>query len=191
MRVVVVVHEPESAERLSEFLDVRTLSYRRTRGKWADLFELTNFLDNIDLPGLQIILVDKSEVEEKEAQRIYWEALNLLDEAEEAESAGEADTARRFYEAALDCAWTAAEGFAAHLDTICNCEDYRYCENKECANREPTRSHLFWIAAYLAIRSGYPREAEYLIRRGLAGQPPLAMANELHWLRAKLPDHTE
>lgn len=52
MRVISLVRE--HAEELSEFLDKHAVSYRRTQGKWADLFEWDRPV-NVGIPGLQPI----------------------------------------------------------------------------------------------------------------------------------------
>lgn len=175
MRVISLVYE--HAEELAEFLDARAIPYYRVRGKWADLFEWDRHI-GIDVSGLRLISIDLDELafQKDEAKRTRWEALHLADEASRAEEHGQADAARLFYKAAYDYARIAAERFATHIAA----------SRGDC---EPLRSLLYATAADLAIKAGYPHEAECLIATGLAGSPSSEVANELYWLRSKFEQH--
>ena len=50
-------------------------------------------------------------------------------------------------------------------------------------DKEPTRSILFKSAAYLALKVGLKREAEFLACRGLEGSPSEYVAKELKRLK--------
>jgi tetratricopeptide (TPR) repeat protein len=91
----------------------------------------------------------------------HHEAMAYADEALLARRNGENDRALQFFRQAFECERAAANQFTA--------ED----------SDEPTRSVLHRSAATLALDCGEFREAERLIGRALAGNPPAQIAQEL------------
>ncbi|MGF1603876.1 MAG: hypothetical protein ACFCU8_17995 [Thermosynechococcaceae cyanobacterium] len=94
-------------------------------------------------------------------ESLHQEAMELIDQAVLARQQGETNVVRELSRAAFAKERAAADEVAPHLDL------------------EPTRSVLHRSAAVLAIECAELREAERLIGRALAGNPPDEIANEL------------
>jgi hypothetical protein len=91
----------------------------------------------------------------------HRQAMALADEAFAARHNGDADAASRLFRDAFRCEQAAAE------------------QSDEESLTEPTRSVLYRSAATLALDCGEFREAERLAARGLGGDPPDDVAEEL------------
>ncbi len=94
-------------------------------------------------------------------ETLHQEAMELVDRAVLARQEGNAAQVAKFARAAFQKEREAADAVANHLDL------------------EPTRSVLHRSAAVLALECTELREAERLIGRALAGNPPDDIANEL------------
>lgn len=101
----------------------------------------------------------------------HRKAMSLLDEANVAKMRGDSEQSRDLWRQAF-----ATEREAAELLT----ETYEH---------EPTRSILFRSAATLALDCGEYREAERLASLGLMGNPPEAIALELHTVQTEAKTH--
>ena len=91
----------------------------------------------------------------------HREAMAYADDALFAKRNGDSDRALSMFRLAFECERTAAELFASENDD------------------EPTRSVLYRSAATLALDCGEYREAERLVARALADDPPEEIAVEL------------
>ncbi|HAX88000.1 MAG TPA: hypothetical protein DCY91_17470 [Cyanobacteria bacterium UBA11370] len=96
-----------------------------------------------------------------DVETLHREAMELVDQAVLARQRGDAEAILEFKRAAFAKERTAADLIANQLDL------------------EPTRSVLHRSAAVLALECGELREAERLIGRALAGNPPDDIADEL------------
>lgn len=94
-------------------------------------------------------------------ESLHREAMELVDQAVLARQRGDADNMLELARSAFDKEKAAADLSAEHFDL------------------EPTRSVLHRSAAVLAIECGELRQAERLIGRALAGNPPADIADEL------------
>lgn len=94
-------------------------------------------------------------------ETLHHEAMELVDRAIIARQRGDTDQMRTLTQAAFTKERAAADLVANQLDF------------------EPTRSVLHRSAAVLALECAELREAERLIGRALAGNPPIDVANEL------------
>ncbi|MEX0272339.1 hypothetical protein AB3R30_24800 [Leptolyngbyaceae cyanobacterium UHCC 1019] len=98
-------------------------------------------------------------------ETLHQEAMELVDRAvlarQQGNAAEVANEVAKFARAAFQKEREAADAVANHLDL------------------EPTRSVLHRSAAVLALECTEVREAERLIGRALAGNPPDDIANEL------------
>ncbi|MEQ8464570.1 MAG: hypothetical protein RIC07_13460 [Coleofasciculus sp. E1-EBD-02] len=90
----------------------------------------------------------------QDIETLHREAMELVDQAVLARQRGDAKAMREFYRAAFAKERAAADLVANQLDL------------------EPTRSVLHRSAAVLALECGELQEAERLIGRALAGNPP-------------------
>jgi tetratricopeptide (TPR) repeat protein len=97
-------------------------------------------------------------------QELHNKAMELADKADVLKMQGKRDEANRFFRQSLETERKAA--LAA----------------KEQQVGEPTESVLFRSAASLAYTVGDYREAERLVCQGLAGDPPVEIADELRAL---------
>jgi hypothetical protein len=97
----------------------------------------------------------------QDVEILHQEAMALVDQAVLARLQGNHIQATEFTRAAFERERTAAERVASQLDL------------------EPTRSVLHRSAAVLALECAELREAERLIGRALAGNPPRDIADEL------------
>lgn len=95
---------------------------------------------------------------------LHNRAMDLADSAAAARRAGNEQEANRLFEEAFEYERRAARRVASKLDA------------------EPTRSVLHRSAASLALNCNRFRDAEQLISIALAGNPPLAIAEELREL---------
>jgi tetratricopeptide (TPR) repeat protein len=99
---------------------------------------------------------------------LHEEAMELTDEALLAKRGGQHDEAVKLFHRAFELEREAAELLRENLTA------------------EPTRSILYRSAATLAIDCGELQEAMRLVTAGLAGNPPLEIADELRELRVRL-----
>lgn len=97
----------------------------------------------------------------KNLETLHQEAMDLVDQATLARQQGETETALSFAKEAFAKERAAADLVAEQWDL------------------EPTRSVLHRSAATLAIECHALRDAERLIGRALAGNPPNDIADEL------------
>jgi hypothetical protein len=97
----------------------------------------------------------------KDVERLHQEAMELFDQAVLARQRGEVSAILGLARAAFAKERAAADLVAMQFDL------------------EPTRSVLHRSAAVLALECSELREAERLIGRALAGNPPTDIANEL------------
>lgn len=97
-------------------------------------------------------------------KELHTQAMELADQADSLKKQGNADDANAMYKQSLEMERNAA--FEAHRQQI----------------GEPTESVLFRSAASLAYGIKDYREAERLICMGLAGNPPMEIADELRSL---------
>lgn len=97
-------------------------------------------------------------------QELHTQAMELADEADSLKRQGKAEEATSVYKRSLEAEKEAA--LTAHAQQI----------------GEPTESVLFRSAASLAYGIKDYREAERLICMGLAGNPPVEIADELRSL---------
>ncbi|RUT04048.1 hypothetical protein DSM106972_049620 [Dulcicalothrix desertica PCC 7102] len=97
----------------------------------------------------------------KDVEILHREAMELVDQAFLARQRGDATAALELTKAAFSQEQAAA-------DLVANLFDL-----------EPTRSVLHRSAATLAVECSFLREAEKLIGRALAGNPPDDIADEL------------
>jgi len=88
----------------------------------------------------------------------------LADRGYAAKRGGDQEAADRFFREAFELESQAAESVSSNLDA------------------EPTRSVLFRSAATLALQCGLLEAAAKLVREGLGGNPPAAIAEELQSL---------
>jgi hypothetical protein len=95
-------------------------------------------------------------------ETLHQEAMELVDQAVLARQRNDAQAILAFFRAAFSKECAAADLVANQLDL------------------EPTRAVLHRSAAVLALECSELREAERLIGRALAGNPPDDIANELH-----------
>ena len=101
-------------------------------------------------------------------ERFHQDAMIL---AEQALAEVDARIAQRLFRAAFDNERQAAEELAGALEA------------------EPTRSVLYRSAASLAADCGEYSEAERLAREGLAGRPPVEIADELRELLSQVKEY--
>lgn len=94
-------------------------------------------------------------------ETLHREAMELVDQAVLARQAGNPVKVSKLAQAAFEKERAAADLVASQLEL------------------EPTRSVLHRSAATLAVECGMLRDAERLIGRALAGNPPKDIANEL------------
>lgn len=92
---------------------------------------------------------------------LHDEAMALADQAFAAKRAGNSIAAQQYFHRAFELEAQAADSIAQDLEA------------------EPTRSVLFRSAATLALHCGLLEEAIKLVQRGLAGNPPATIAEEL------------
>lgn len=92
---------------------------------------------------------------------LHKQAMDFAEEASFKQAAGRDDEAKRLYARAYELERQAAESLNNKMDL------------------EPTRSILFRSAASLALDCGEYRQAERLLARGLAGDPPPEIAEEI------------
>ncbi len=95
---------------------------------------------------------------------LHRQAMLLMDQANEARKIQDVETADTLLRSAYKLEATAADSL-------------RLTENAE-----PSRAILYRSAASLAFQCGFYSEAESLIHRGLAGEPPVSIAEELRQL---------
>lgn len=100
-------------------------------------------------------------IEKQRVEGLHREAMELVDQAVLARQRGEADLVLKLARSAFNKERAAADMVA-----------YQF-------GLEPTRSVLHRSAATLAIECGELRQAERLIGRALAGNPPADIADEL------------
>lgn len=94
-------------------------------------------------------------------EALHREAMELVDQAVLARQRGEVERVAELARAAFEKERAAADAVADQLEL------------------EPTRAVLHRSAAALAVECGELRDAEKLIGRALAGNPPEDIANEL------------
>jgi hypothetical protein len=97
----------------------------------------------------------------KDVERLHREAMELVDQAVAARQRGDVSAILGLARAAFAKERAAADLMAMQFDL------------------EPTRSIFHRSAAVLALECSELREAERLIGRALAGNPPADIANEL------------
>jgi hypothetical protein len=97
----------------------------------------------------------------QDVETLHQEAVELIDQAVVARQRGDVSVGLELARSAFVKERAAADLVAAQLDL------------------EPTRSVLHRSAAVLALECSEFREAERLIGRALAGNPPFEIANEL------------
>jgi hypothetical protein len=102
---------------------------------------------------------------------LHSKAMSLLDEAAMARMRGDHETASHLKQEAFAHEKEAAELLADRLDL------------------EPTRSILYKGAAVLALECGFRKEAEQLALRGLQGNPPSPVSEQLQSTLAKASDY--
>jgi hypothetical protein len=98
---------------------------------------------------------------QNDVERLHHQAMELVDRAVLARQQGDEVAAIEWLKSAFEAERSAADMLADRLDL------------------EPTRSVLHRSAAALAVECSRLREAEQLIGRALAGNPPPDMADEL------------
>lgn len=102
-----------------------------------------------------------------EAAELHRQAMNLADQADEANRSGDGQAALTLFRQAFDLERRAAEPFVSREE-------------------EPTRLVLLRSAASLAIACREYREGERLIATALSGNPPSEICEELRNLLEEL-----